>query len=60
VGKKLSEANLKKKYNVMVIAVSREDGELIYNPSSDVVFQQNDKIMVIGPAKKLAELNEAI
>ncbi len=60
VGKKLSEANLKKKYNVMVIAISREDGELIYNPSSDAVFQQNDKIMVIGPAKKLAELNEAI
>ena len=60
VGKKLSEANLKKKYNLMVIAISREDGELIYNPPSDVVFRQNDKVMVIGPASKLAELNEAI
>jgi len=58
VGKKLMETTIKKELSIMVIAITREDGTLVYNPEASIKFESNDKIIVIGEEENLYRLNE--
>lgn len=47
VGKNLIEADLRRQYDVNVVAIKR-DGETIVNPRAQEVFQLEDEIIIIG------------
>ena len=47
VGKNLIEADLRRRYDVNVVAIKR-DGRTIVNPKAQEVFQPEDEIIVLG------------
>jgi voltage-gated potassium channel len=53
IGKNLMDANLRQKYNLIVIAVGRTDGTVNFNPGRDTVIHEGDTLIVIGPSLDL-------
>ena len=47
IGKNLIEADLRRRYNVNVVAIKR-GGSTIVNPCAHEVFQADDEIIIIG------------
>ena len=47
VGKNLIDADLRRQYDVNVVAIKR-NGETIVNPKAQEVFQDDDEIIIIG------------
>ena len=45
--------------DVVVVAVRREGGETIFNPSGDVRLEAGDVLVAIGRSDSLARLKEA-
>jgi voltage-gated potassium channel len=56
IGHKLSEAPIRNKLNIIIIAIFKSDGNVIYNPQSNVVIEENNKLMVIGEERNIEEL----
>ena len=55
VNKSIVEVNVRKNYNINIIAVKNGD-EINPAPGADYVFKTNDHIMVIGNQKDIAKL----
>jgi voltage-gated potassium channel len=58
VGKTLAQTPIKKKLNIMVVAINREEGQFIYNPASDERIQEGDRLIAIGERENLTQLTE--
>ncbi|MBW1708650.1 MAG: cation:proton antiporter [Deltaproteobacteria bacterium] len=52
-GKSLSEIELRKRYGVTVVAISR-DSQILPNPEADTRIFANDVLFVLGPPQKIA------
>lgn len=57
VGKTLQELQLRKKYNLTVLAVKRND-KTIGNPAGDFKVQPGDRLILVGLADRFAESSE--
>ena len=57
-GKTVSESGLRSDLNIIIIGISRESGEWIYNPRSDTILQQNDILIVIGGTNELIKFEK--
>jgi voltage-gated potassium channel len=58
-GHKLRFTNIRSELDVVIVAVRRQDGEMIFNPSGDVHLEAGDILIAIGRADSLARLKEA-
>jgi voltage-gated potassium channel len=59
--KELRETNISGELNLLIVAIRRKNGEMIYQPSADTHIREGDLLIVIGKAeqmKKLVELNK--
>ncbi len=56
VGKSLTESNIRKDYGVILVAIKRRDGKMLYNPTRDATIEAGDTFVVLGERTKLAEL----
>lgn len=54
IGKALRNANIRKKYEWNVIAV--KNGELIFVPNADYVFQEDDSLFVFGKSNSAKKI----
>ncbi len=59
VFKELRDTNISKELNLLVVAIRRNDGEMIFNPSASTKIMENDLLIVIGPAESVKKLVEA-
>lgn len=59
IGKEPRETNLSSELNLLVVAVRRKDGEMIFQPSADTLIQTGDLLIVIGKAEQMQRLVEA-
>jgi len=53
---KLKFTNISSQHNIVVVAIRRRDGEMIFNPSGDTRIDAGDLLIVIGRAGSLMEL----
>jgi voltage-gated potassium channel len=58
-GHKLRFTNIRSELDVVIVAVRRENDEMIFNPSGDVRLEAGDLLIAIGRADSLARLKEA-
>lgn len=58
-GHKLRFTNIRSELDVVIVAVRREDGEMVFNPSGDVHLEIGDLLIAIGRGESLARLKEA-
>lgn len=47
-GKKLRDTKIRSALNVIIVAIVREKGEMVFNPNADTVVNGGDKIIAIG------------
>ncbi len=59
VNKTLKDSPLRKDWNIIIVAIIKNTGKLIYNPSANTVIEENDKLIAIGPSESLAKLTES-
>jgi voltage-gated potassium channel len=55
-GHKLKFTTIRSHHNVVVAAIRRPDGEMIFNPSGDTKIEVGDLLIVIGRAGSLSDL----
>jgi voltage-gated potassium channel len=54
--KELKETNISTELNLLVVAVRRKNGEMIYQPSADTFIREGDLLIVIGKAEQMKKL----
>lgn len=60
IGKQLSNSNLRSQYRVIVVAIQKPSGEMIFNPEPGYSMTENDTLIVLGPVSSLQELKERL
>jgi voltage-gated potassium channel len=56
VGRRLSETNIRSKLNIVIVSISRANGEIVFNPNAEALIQAGDMLIAIGSAESLAQL----
>jgi voltage-gated potassium channel len=56
VGKKLKELNIRSELDTAVVAIRKQNGEVLYHPTGDATIEANDILIVIGRTESLTEL----
>jgi voltage-gated potassium channel len=56
--KQLKETNISTELNLLVVAVRRKNGEMIYQPSAETRIRPGDLLIVIGKAEQMKKLVE--
>ena len=55
-GLKLKETNIRSELDIVVVAIRRPRGEMVFNPSGDTQIRPGDLLIGIGRADAVAEL----
>lgn len=55
----LVDANLRQRYGVIVVCIQRQDGKMEFNPPSEALMRPGDQLVVLGPAARLKDLEDA-
>jgi Trk K+ transport system NAD-binding subunit len=53
LGQSLREARIRERFGITVVAIKRESGELLVNPSADTIIQAGDKVRVFGLRREI-------
>jgi voltage-gated potassium channel len=56
INAQLKDTDIRSSLNVIVIAIKRKRGDMIFNPSADTVIEENDALVVIGSHENLEAL----
>ena len=56
VGRRLRFTNIRAELDVVIVAVRRRSGEMIFNPSGDAFIETGDLLIAIGRSDALAQL----
>jgi voltage-gated potassium channel len=56
INRQLKDTGIRSSLNVIVIAIKRKGGEMIFNPSADTLIQEGDALVVIGSHENLVGL----
>jgi len=57
-GKNLIESEIRKKYDVIVVAIKRQDGAMLFNPRSETVIMTGDILIVLGATDHILGLGK--
>jgi len=58
VGRTVHEAEARRRHGLLVVAVKRSEGEMVFNPDGDFAFQPADTIIVMGRPGDVARFRE--
>jgi len=56
-GRKLRFTNIRSELDVVIVAMRRKKGQMIFNPSGDAIIEAGDILVAIGKAESLKELS---
>lgn len=56
----LMESNIRKDYNLIVVAIKKKSGEMIFNPSSQAKIQEGDTLVALGDRENLSLLEKKL
>lgn len=59
-GLMLKDSGIRQKYNLIIIAVKKPDGEMLFNPSHETVILAGDTVIAMGKVDRLAELAKVL
>lgn len=59
-GKTLEQSSLRQQFGVIVLAVTRPDGEMSFNPAGSTEIHAGDVLITMGERSKLVELEKRI
>jgi len=56
IGKRLEETNISRELNLLVVAVRKKEGEMLFHPSAQTIIEEGDLLIVIGKAESMQKL----
>jgi voltage-gated potassium channel len=56
VNVQLKDSGIRQKYNLIIIAIMKPDGNMLFNPSFEAVIAPNDTVIAVGEADNLQKL----
>jgi voltage-gated potassium channel len=56
IKRQLKETGIRSSLNVIVIAIKRTNGDMIFNPSAETIIEENDALVAIGSHENLEAL----
>lgn len=59
-GKSLEQAGLRRDYGVIVLAIKKNDGKMMFNPPADATISEGDFLIVMGENPNLRKLEHAL
>jgi voltage-gated potassium channel len=60
MGKRLSDTNIRKATDVLVIAIREKDGKYIFNPGPSALLSENATLIVLGSVDSIIRLRKSI
>ena len=60
VGKRLMDSGLRKEYDLIVVAIKREEGEMHFNPKPQTLILPEDILIVLGEHEHIAALEKQL
>ena len=54
-GKSIMDINVRAKYNINILAVREDDGELVSNPPPSYVFSRNERMIVLSDSQNIKQ-----
>lgn len=60
VGQTIREVSLRAKHHVLIVAIRREDGEMVFAPDADTQFAAGDTMIAMGKQANLASFEHAL
>jgi len=60
VNVKLKDSGIRLKYNLIIIAIKKADGQMNFNPSFDTLLETNDTVIAVGEAINLQRLEKVL
>lgn len=60
IGKDLVASNIRKDYGVIIVAIKKHSGRMIFNPAPAEVLEENDILVVLGRKDDLARMDRAV
>jgi voltage-gated potassium channel len=60
IGKSLIDSYLRRDYGVIIVAIKKMSGEMIFNPMPSETLEAGDVIVVIGKKEDLRRMNEVL
>jgi voltage-gated potassium channel len=56
----VKDSNIRRDYNLIVVAIKRDQGEMLFNPNPNSMILKNDTLIVLGDYTKIKELEKII
>ena len=60
IGKNLVDSHLRKDYGVIIVAIKKQSGDMVFNPTFSEKLEAGDVIVVLGKIESLRQMNEVI
>ena len=60
IGKSLIDSYLRRDYGVIIVAIKKMSGEMIFNPMPSETLEAGDVIVVIGKKEDLKRMSEVL
>jgi len=57
-GKRLVDTDIRKELNLIIIAVKKADGQMVFNPGPYTVIEDNDTLIAMGERQNLARFEQ--
>ena len=59
-GVMLKDSGIRQKFNLIIIAIHKADGSMVFNPSFEAVFKGGDTVIAVGEAENLRQLESIL
>lgn len=53
VGKSLEDSGIRQDYGLIVVAVKKDSGKMIFNPLANYIIEKNDKLIALGEVENI-------
>jgi voltage-gated potassium channel len=60
IGKNLIYSNLRKDYGVIIVAIKKPGGQMIFNPQPMEKLEADDVIVVLGKKEDVGRMNDVL
>jgi voltage-gated potassium channel len=60
LGLALKDSGIRQKYDLIVVAIKRADGEMLFNPTPETTIQAGDTLILLGMRQELEALEEIL
>ncbi len=59
IGKSLEESEIRQRYGLIIVAVKKESGKMIFNPLASYIIENGDKLIALGEEDNVTKLSQA-